>query len=210
MIESLAQINEYLDYVFRYGTIWVYLLLFVACFIENFFPPFPGDSFILAAGVLAALSRINPFLVYVLVISGGMLSVMLLYYFGRRYGYDFFVRKNYKYFSAADVVRVETKLQKYGAFILVASRFIVGFRTALAIGAGIGRYQAVKMFVYSLISYLVFGGMLMYIAFQLVENIEKIDYYVRTYNRIVWPVLLVLVMVFVVNRYRNYKKKRTR
>jgi len=208
MSESLTQVNEYLDYLFVYGTFWVYLLLFAACFIENLFPPFPGDSFILAAGGLAALSRLNPIVAFVLIITGGMLSVMLLYYLGRRYGHNFFVRKNYRYFSADDIAKVEIKLKKYGAIILISSRFVVGFRSALAVGAGIGRYQAVKMFVYSLISYLVFSSLLMYIAYQLVENVETIDYYFRAYNRIIWPVLLALLIWYIVNRYLSYKKKR--
>jgi len=210
MSESIAHINQYLDYLFVYGPFWVYLVLFVACFIENIFPPFPGDSFIFAAGGLVAITRLHPVITYLVVVAGGMGSVMTLYYLGRRYGHDYFVRKNFKYFSAADIAGVEVKLKKYGAVILIFSRFVVGFRSALAIGAGIGRYRAFKMFVYSLISYLVFAGLLMYIAYKLVENVEVIDYYFTTYNRIVWPILGAAVIVYIWHRYRKFRKKRVK
>ncbi|MBN1213494.1 MAG: DedA family protein [candidate division Zixibacteria bacterium] len=210
MSESIAHINQYLDYLFVYGPFWVYLVLFTACFIENIFPPFPGDSFIFAAGGLVAIARLHPIVTYLVVISGGMCSVMVLYYLGRKYGHDYFVRKNFKYFSAADIAGVEAKLEKYGAAILIFSRFVVGFRSALAIGAGIGRYQSIRMFVYSLISYLVFAGLLMYIAYKLVENVEVIDYYFTTYNRVVWPLLGAALIVYIWHRYRKFRKTRVK
>jgi membrane protein DedA with SNARE-associated domain len=208
MSETVAHINHYLDYVFVYGPVWVYLVLFTACFIENVFPPFPGDSFIFAAGGLVAIARLNPVISYLVVVAGGMSSVMVLFYVGRKYGHDFFVRKNYKYFSAVDIAGVEEKLKRYGAVILICSRFVVGFRSALAIGAGIGRYNTYKMFVYSLISYMVFVGLLMYIADKLVENLDVIDKYVTTYNRIVWPVLGAVVIVYIWYRFKKFRNQR--
>lgn len=209
MSESIIQINQYLDHLFVYGPLWVYLVLLVACFIENIFPPFPGDSFIFAAGGLVAMTRLNPVLTYLVIITGGMISVMLLFFIGRKYGHDYFIRKNFKYFSAEDITRVEHKLKKYGAIILILSRFVVGLRTALALGAGIGLYHPLRMFFYSLISYLVFTGLLMYIAFQLVENMEVIDYYFKTYHRIIWPLLVLMLLAYVIHRSLKFRKKRS-
>ena len=106
MSESFALINGYLDYVFTYGTFWVYLAIFVACFVENIFPPFPGDSFIVAAGGLVAVSRLDPAPAMLAVVGGGMCSVMLLYSFGRLYGREYFIRRNFRYLSAADILKV--------------------------------------------------------------------------------------------------------
>ena len=75
------------------------------------------------------------------------------------------------------------------------------------LGAGIGRYPTAKMFVYSLLSYVMFAGLLMYVAMAAVENFDRIEYYFRTYNRIVWPVLIGLAVVYVVHRFRRLRKK---
>ncbi|MBI4720595.1 MAG: hypothetical protein HY770_05140, partial [Chitinivibrionia bacterium] len=73
------------------------------------------------------------------------------------------------------------------------SRFVVGMRSVLAVTAGIGRYPAGKMLVYSTISYLIFTAIVMYAAMKLVENMEVILYYIRTYDRTVWTLAILLV-----------------
>jgi membrane protein DedA with SNARE-associated domain len=188
-------INEWLDLAFAQGPVWVYAAIFAACFVENITPPFPGDSFIVAAGALVAAGRLDAVLAFLMVISGGMASIMLYYYFGRRYGRDFFVRKNYRFFSAQDIVAVESKFQRFGGLLLVVSRFVVGFRVALVLAAGIGRYPTWRMFGYTL-----FGGLLMYLGFKLVEHLDVIEHYFRTYNYIGWPIVITIVVVWAVRR----------
>jgi membrane protein DedA with SNARE-associated domain len=82
-----------------------------------------------------------------------MCSIMLIYLLGRYFGREFFLRKDYRFFSARDIVEVEGKFQRRGGLLLVASRFIVGFRVALALAAGISRYSPLRMFLYTLVSY---------------------------------------------------------
>ena len=206
MSDTLSQVNHYLDFLFTYGSFWVYLVLFAACFVENIFPPFPGDSFIVAAGGLVGLSRLNIIPTFLVINVGGLASVMVMYYVGRRYGRDFFIRKDYKYFSADDVRKVEAKLSRWGAWLLMASRFIVGFRSALAVAAGIGRYPTGRMIIFSAVSYFAFTGLLLYIAVKLVDNLGVIERYFRHYNRIIWPVLILAVLIYIFHRYRKGKK----
>ena len=207
MSESPQQITQFLDSIFSQGTLWVYLVILAACFIENIIPPFPGDSFILAGGGLVAAERLDLYITFPVVILGGLSSVMIIYWLGRYYGRDYFLRKNYRYFSVADIIKVEGYLKRWGPAILIFSRFTVGFRVAIALGAGIGRYHAAKMLLYSLISYFMFVGLLMYAAMVLVENLDQVEYYFRTYHRIVWPVVIGLAVAYVVHRFWRLRKK---
>ncbi|MEW6412353.1 MAG: DedA family protein [Candidatus Zixiibacteriota bacterium] len=202
MVEDPTRINQLLDFIFSYGPFWVYLALFVACFAENVFPPFPGDSFIVAAGALVAVNRLDLEMAIIIIMAGGLASVMLIYLFGVRYGRDFFMEKDYRYFSAKDIVNVERKFEKWGPLILVISRFVVGFRSALALVAGISRYQPFKMLVYSAISYALFTGLLMYAAMKFVEHLEVVKEYFRTYNLIIWPVLIIVVAFYIIRRFK--------
>jgi len=206
MGEDPARINELLDFIFSYGPFWVYLVLFAACFLENVFPPFPGDSFIVAAGALVALRRLDLALTVAIIVIGGMGSVMLLYAFGKRYGRDFFVHKNFRYFSAADIIRIEGQFEKWGAVILVVSRFVVGFRAGLALVSGISRYDPLRMLVFSTVSYLLFTSLLIYGAIVLVDNLERIQDYFRTYNMIVWPILIILVALYIIRKFMSLRK----
>lgn len=203
----MLQINTWLDQIFAYGTVWVYLTLFLACFIENITPPFPGDSFIVAAGGLAAASRLDFVLAFASVVAGGMCSIMLIYLIGRYFGREFFLRKNFRFFSARDILEVEAKFQRRGGLLLVASRFVVGFRVALAVAAGISKYPAPRMFFYTSISYMLFAGLLMYLGYKLVEHYDRIEYYFKTYNTIGWTIVIAIVAIYV---YRRYRKIRAR
>jgi len=206
MSEILAQINIYLDYLFSYGPLLVYVVIFAACFIENLLPPFPGDSFIVAAGGLVAVGRLDPVWSMLAIISGGLGSVMIWYTIGRRYGREYFMRKNFRFFSAADIEDVEARFARYGGLLLIVSRFVVGMRVILAIAAGIGAYPALRMVFHSFMSYVLFASLLMYLGFKLVENLDRIEYYFKTYNYIGWPIVVALTALYLFRRIQKTRK----
>jgi len=208
MSETLLQVSGFLDHVFTFGPWLVYLVIFIACFVENLFPPFPGDTFMVVGGALVAAERLELWVVWPVMIIGGMSSVMLLYRFGRRRGRDFFLRKNYKAFSAKDIEAVEKRLARNGALVMLFSRFVVGIRAALAVAAGIGRYPVAATLIYSTISYIIFSGLLVFAAIKLVENLGEIEYYVTTYNRIAYPIVIVLVIAVIVYKLVSYRRRK--
>jgi membrane protein DedA with SNARE-associated domain len=208
MFEQLTQINSLLDQIFAYGPVWVYGLLLVVCFVENIFPPFPGDSFIVAAGALVAAGRLSLIPSLACVILGGLGSVMVMYWLGRRFGRDYFVRKNFKYFSVQDIDRVERSFRKHGAWVLIFSRFAVGMRSVLAVVAGIGRYPGGRMLLYSAASYLLFAGLLMVAAIKLVENFDRLEYYFKTYERVAWPIVILIVVLLIVRKIMAVRRNR--
>lgn len=206
MGENPQQISVFLDGVFRYGTLWVYVVLFAACFIENIFPPFPGDSFVAAAGGLVALQRLEFLPTVILILAGGISSVMLLYVIGNKYGRRYFEKKDFKYFSAKDVAIMESRLQKWGAFILVFSRFLVGIRSVVAVAAGVGRYPAVLMLFYSTVSYFLFTVLIMFLAIGAVENLETIKTYFIQYNLIIWPIMTIAIAGYFFRKFLYFRK----
>jgi membrane protein DedA with SNARE-associated domain len=208
MIDSLAQFNHYLDVAFSHGPLWVYALLFAACFIENIFPPFPGDSFIIAGGGLVAAGRLSLVPTALSIILGGMCSVMLLFFIGRNYGHDYFVRKNFKYFTADDVRKMHVRLQKWGALILIVSRFALGLRSIIAVAAGVAEYPVERMAVFSTLSYALFVSLWMYFGAEVVKHLDTIEYYISTYNRVFWPIVGLLAAGWLAKRYFDAKRKR--
>jgi membrane protein DedA with SNARE-associated domain len=205
MSDYLPQINAWLDMVFAHGSVWVYLAILTACVIENFFPPFPGDTFVVIGGSLVALGRLDPACTLVVACVGGMLSAVTLYAFGRHFGRGFFIRKNYHFFSADHIARAEMKFEKWGDLIMITSRFAVGLRVALLVGAGIVVYPAWRMIVYTLVSYLLYSSLLMLLGYKLVENFDKIETFLATYNYIAWVIVVALVAWYL---FRRAKKAR--
>lgn len=206
MEQSLELINQFLDRLFAYGPIWIYLTLFLALFIENIFPPFPGDFFTLAGGALAAAGRLNIFLVFLLVYLGGILSILLLYQLGYSYGRDFFIRKNFRYFNTADIDRLEIWFRKRGAWLLILNRFIVGARAVIAVVSGIGRYDRTKMILFISLSFFIFNGILLFGSYIFVVNFDTIAEYYRVYEKTVWPIIFALLITFILFKIVRTKK----
>lgn len=102
---------------------------------------------------------------------------------------------------------MEVRLLKYGALVLVISRFLVGIRSAVAIAAGVGRYPALNMFFYSTISYFLFTFVLMYLTIQTVENFDIIMQFSDKYNMIVWPMMIIAVSSYILIKYLKFKKE---
>lgn len=207
MIESLSWIKDLLDQLFALGPVPVYAAILLACFVENIFPPFPGDTFIIGGGALVAAGRLDLYATMSAIVIGGMCSTMLLYFLGKKYGRNYFIRKNYALFSANDVAKVESRLERWGGGVFIASRFIVGIRSALSVSAGIARYPVGRMFVYSLLSYLAFTAVLMYLSISLIESFDAISRYIRMYQWLFWLLAGGIVTVYVVQRVRASGRK---
>lgn len=207
MTDNPEVISQWLDLIFSYGPFWVYAALFAACFVENIFPPFPGDSFIAAAGALVAAGRLDLLTSFGIVLIGGVGSVMVMYLLGRKFGRDFFMEKDYKYFSADDILQFERNLERWGGLLMVGSRFVVGFRSAIAVGAGIARYPTLRMVLYSLVSYVLFAGVVFYLAMVVVDNLSLITEYFQAYNMIVWPIVVLAVAALVVWKIQRVRAR---
>jgi membrane protein DedA with SNARE-associated domain len=198
MEHSLHLINSFLDRLFIYGPIWIYLALFAAAFIENILPPFPGDMFTVAGGALSAAGRLNIILVFLVIYLGGISSMMVIYYFGANYGREFFLKKNYPFFSANDILKLEAWFARKGAPLLIFNRFVVGGRALIGLVAGIGRYNPVRMCLFTSISFWLFNSILLFSSYIFVVKFETIAYYFHLYERTVWPIIIILVVAFII------------
>ena len=206
-VDVALTIQHLLDSIFRWGPVWVYLIILVACFIENIVPPFPGDTFIAIAGALVAAGRLDFTISLTVVCIGGMASVMVLHHLGHKYGRDYFIEKDYRFFSRSDIGRIERLLGRYGFWILIVSRFIVGVRSGFAVAAGIAGYPVRRMLFYSLISYVLFSSLVMVLGYVFVENLDKIRNLFQTYNIIIWPIVLIGLILYIVIKLRRRRSK---
>jgi membrane protein DedA with SNARE-associated domain len=197
MVDQPGPIAEFVDQILQHGVLWVYLVLVASSFVENLFPPFPGDSFIAVAGLLAGVGRLDWILAFGCILLGGMLSVSILYFFGRNQGRHYFERKNFTYFSVEHIHRVEKYFARWGFLILIVSRFLPGIRTAVAVVAGIGQYNTVKMMIFTTCSYILFVSLIMYTAGSVARNYDAIGDYFTAYGRILWIAVIVIIAVVI-------------
>jgi membrane protein DedA with SNARE-associated domain len=130
----------------------IYALLTVSAFVENLFPPIPGDTITAFGAFLVGVGRLGFFGVYISTTFGSLLGFMCLFWIGGRLGRRFFMEKDYRFFRANDIQRAEAWFGKYGYFLVLVNRFLPGVRSAISLAGGISRLKAGKVAVLALLS----------------------------------------------------------
>lgn len=211
MIEFFTtEFHELINLIEGIDPLYIYFFLLAMAFTENIIPPIPGDTFTIIGGYLVATGKLTLATTLLTIIIGSVASIMLLYYIGFRGGREFFIRRNYRLFSAADVERVDNWFSKYGAWLLLASRFIVGARSAVAVAAGMSKYPSFRMFLFSTISSIIFHGSLIALAFLMHVYIDQVSQGFDIYSKIVLVLVTILIIIWIIHvlrRFRNGKKK---
>jgi len=196
MIEKLEALFQSLAFP------WGYVFLFVSAYIENIFPPLPGDTFVVIGAFLVSRQHMTFFPAYLSTLMGSLLGFMTFYAVGRRWGRAWFQGKHGRFFSTESLDRVEKWFGRYGDWVLVFNRFLSGFRSVVSFTAGIARMDARKVFLYAFVSCALWNGILMGLGLLVGANWTVI---VENYQRIVLGVLIILVIVWWV---RAARKKR--
>ncbi len=200
--------EQILGFVSSQNEFLIYGILLVSAFIENIFPPYPGDLVTLAGVYLAGTGDIAYIGVLISVVSGGLAGAITLYYIGKVSGRRFFETGRGRYLVGRNFERVERSFERHGGGILLASRFISGIRSAIAVFAGIINYDLVRMIVLTAISFILWNGLLMGLMIYFKSNWKLIIDLVKQFNMLFLTIAVLLLLGWIARglwRKRNIK-----
>ncbi len=129
-----------------------YLFLGLSSFVENVFPPIPGDTITAFGAFLVGIGQLSFLGVYASTTLGSIGGFLSLFKIGRWLGRRFFLEKDYRFFKASDILKAEHWFEKYGYFIIVMNRFLPGVRSAVALAGGICRLKGYWVGILALVS----------------------------------------------------------
>jgi membrane protein DedA with SNARE-associated domain len=155
MMEGLERLFQSLSGPASYG------FLFLSSYVENLFPPAPGDTFTVIGAVLAGRGQLSFLPAYLSTLLGSVAGFMTCYAIGRRWGREWFHGRRSRIFSGEHLERVERWFGRYGLWVLVFNRFLSGFRSVVSFAAGMARMDAWKVFLLALVSCAAWNGLLM-------------------------------------------------
>jgi membrane protein DedA with SNARE-associated domain len=177
----------------------MYVALGVSAFVENVFPPIPGDTITAFGAFLVGIHRLSFLWVYAATTLGSIIGFLFLFWVGAYLGRAFFFERDYRFFKAKDIVKAESWFRKYGYLLILLNRFFPGIRSVIAIAGGISRLGIVKVAVLALISCSVWNLIWIWAGYSLGTNWsavrEKLSSILIHYN-IAAVVLLALVIAF--------------
>jgi membrane-associated protein len=142
-----------------YVLVGLCLIIFAECgLLIGFF--LPGDSLLFTAGLFVASGLINTpiWLVCLLLTACALAGNVAGYYLGYRAGPALFNRPDSRLFKREHVDKTHAFFDRYGARAIVLGRFVPIVRTFITAIAGVGRMDARKYFIYSIIGGVVWAS----------------------------------------------------
>lgn len=199
--------DQILDFIRSQNEFIVYGILLISAFIENIFPPFPGDAVMLSGAYLAGEGNISYIGVLVSSILGGLLGAMTLFYLGKTAGRHFFETGRGKYLVNSNLGKAENLFARYGVTLLIGSRFLPGIRSVIAVTAGIVKYDYTRMIILSAISFVLWNGLLMSLMIYSKSNWRTLVDLIKQYNIILVIIGLAILIGWIIKALWKRKLK---
>lgn len=185
-----------------------YLVLFISAFVENTFPPIPGDTVTVLGAYLITTGFMDFWGVYLSTSLGSVAGFFFMYLFGLRFGKTFLKSKmKQRLFKDEQIQKVEAWFSKYGYGIIAANRFLSGTRSVISLFAGLFHLNWWRVLLLAMLSALIWNGLLIYAGYQLGVNWQSITGLISQYNKIIIGLTLLLIAFIVFKKYR--KKRQT-
>jgi membrane protein DedA with SNARE-associated domain len=188
-------------------------LLGLSAFVENIFPPIPGDTITAFGAFLVGARRLSFMGVYLSTTLGSLAGFMTLFWVGSLLGRKFFMEKDYRLFSAQNIVRAEEWFRKYGYFLILLNRFFPGIRSIISLAGGISNLGAFWVALLALISAAAWNLIWIAIGYSLGNNWEtvkeKMGHILFQYNLSFLALAFVAVLLFLLRIFRKRRKSKT-
>jgi len=182
----------------------IYFFLFTVALVEYLFPPIPGDTVMVFGAYLVGIGKLDLLTVYILTTLGSIFGFLILFFIAKYYGREFFLRRNYRFFSKETILQVEKWFQHYGVGLIVANRFLSGARSAVPLIAGISNMKVSTITLAGLFSSIIWNAILIAGGYFLGENWHIVLTIVKRYNQII---IIAIVLFFLFYLWRKKKKK---
>lgn len=134
---------QILDWLTGLPVLVLYLVLGVAAFVENVFPPVPADVTIALGAFVVARGGGSVFAVWAATMIGNIGGAMMMYYLGHRYGMPW-LEKKIPALKGAGGNRFEAHYKRFGIPGLILSRFLPGVRGVVPPIAGAMQIGALR------------------------------------------------------------------
>lgn len=164
----------------------------------------PGDTLLVAAGVLAAQGALPIEATIASIVIMAILGDNVGYSIGKISGKRLFHKQEGLLFRQEYVERAQDFYEKHGGKAIILARFIPIVRTFAPMVAGIGKMNRAKFFAYNIIGALIWGVGVTLLGYFVGSKIPKIGDYLE------YALMAVIILSFAPALYHIIKDPRAR
>lgn len=181
------------EFVHTYG-IWA---MFLSVMFESLGAPLPGESAIIITSTAAGRGEFNVYFVFLAATCASSLGNTIGYFIGRKTERETIVRIAAKlWLSEGLITKTETFMQKYGTYMVLFSRFVVGLRQLNGIVAGLTGMNFAAFQLVNITGAALWVGFWTTIAYKFGHAVNFVPYLWHHLNYIVAAGLLAMLAAF--------------
>ena len=195
-----------LHWILQLDPFWAYAAIGAVAFIENVFPPFPSDVVVVAIGSLIGLGRMEFLPALAVTTVGSTVGFMIMYAVGVWFGVRILESGRLRFLPVDQVHRVEAWFRRYGAWIIVANRFMSGTRAVISFFVGMSGVPAGQSTLFSFLSSVAWYALLLFAGRSLGANWRAIGFYLEAYGELI--TLAIILGIALVAGLRLLRKRK--
>ncbi|WP_407658876.1 DedA family protein [Leptospira soteropolitanensis] len=209
---DFLQFDSFLGRILELPPLVLWVFFCFSNFLENVFPPWPGDTVTVFSGFLSS-SQDSPLSFFSVVLAtylGNLLGALVMYYFGERI-LQFLKRSRFPFLSALyqeeNLQKTLVWFRKHEMIVVLLSRFSAGIRFFVSIVAGMSKMNIIKFVLLYSLAISIWCGLLLLGGSLLGSNWNQIVVMLSYYNRVIGLVILCFILYFL---YQIKKKRNTK
>ncbi|MCT8332386.1 DedA family protein [Leptospira sp. 85282-16] len=198
---DFLQFDTFLGRILELPPLVLWVFFCFSNFLENVFPPWPGDTVTIFSGFLSS-SQDSPLSLVSVVLAtyfGNLLGALVMYFFGERI-LQFLKRSKFPFLSALyqeeNLQKTLVWFRKHEIVVVLLSRFSAGIRFFVSIVAGMSKMNIIKFVLLYSIAISLWCGILLLGGSLLGSNWNQIVVMLSYYNRVIGLVILCFILYF--------------
>ncbi len=193
-------LDAIVSYVSSLSPGWLYVSVFLSAFVENIFPPVPGDTVTVFAAYLVGRTQHSFLGVFIATDLGSIGGFMTYYALGRLIHPEYFERRNFRFLPPASFKKAGDWFRRYGYWIVLFNRFLSGIRSVISIVCGLFRLPWTRILLVAAAGCSLWNILLMWAGYLLGANWRRIDLILSQYSRILLAVFIVAGITWFVRK----------
>jgi membrane-associated protein len=154
---------------------WAPAILFFAAFVEHVFPPFPGDLLVVLGAWYAVQGELPWPVVLLLTTAGAVAGGWVDHRVGAALGRGLERRAGRSRLLPPErLAAFEAAYRRWGAWLILANRFLPGIRAFLFVAAGASGLPLPRVLALGALSAVLWNGMLLGAGVLLARNLEEL------------------------------------
>jgi membrane protein DedA with SNARE-associated domain/membrane-associated phospholipid phosphatase len=197
--------DRVLSLIEHYG----YLVILFGVMLESTGVPLPGETILLAAGVMVQRGRLDLGYVIVFGILGAVVGDQIGYWVGRGGGRSFVLRwGRYVLITPQRLGRAEAFFERHGGKAVFFARFFSGLRVFGALVAGISRMRWGTFILYNTLGGAVWATAVVLVGYFLGSSIGLVERWLGRATLVLFALLALVVAFYLAYRWAAHNRER--